>query len=295
MGLNKEEAVKKIEAAEENSEFEVFTGEEHKTYLDNFSKIEVEKRIGDEISKVHTQYDNDIHAILGERKESTEKTYDFMKRKITELKEASGGTDELKSKIKKLEEDLKNKSGDEQLKKDYENLKKTYNEDKAAWEAKTQEFMTNQDLMKIEIQLDAAAGKLKFKEEIPESLRALAIQNAKAKLIKQGKMVEKKLVFVGEDGQTLVNKDNALNPFTAEEMMARELKDVLGERKVITGTGVKPTITEKDGKKSVSISIPDTVRTKEGLSRYLFALGLNRNSEEYKLAYAEYSENLPHE
>ena len=294
MGLNKEDAVKKIESTEGEVEFEVRTSDEHKTYLDNYAKAEVENRIGAEISKVHSQYDADIESILGVRKAGDQKTYDFLKEQLTSLKAATGQTDRFKTKVSELEEALKNKSGDEQLKKDYNSLKELYNEDKAKWDTKTQEFITSQELMKIEIQLDNAAQRLKFKEEIPATVREVMIKNAVDKLVKQGKIAENQLIFTDSEGKTALNKENNLNPYTADEMLTRELKDIIGESKTITKPQTKPEIKEVDGKKVVPISLPDSVRFKEDLSGYLMSLGLDRNSEEYKIAYAEYSDKLPH-
>ena len=293
MGLKKDEALKKINESKDES-FEVFTEQEHTTYLDNFAKTEVEKRIGDEISKVHSQYDNDAFEILGERKAGNEKTYNFLKRKLRELKESAGGSQVHLDRIAQLEADLKNKSGDEQLKKDYEQIRKTYNEEKQTWEKKIQDYEASQQSMKIEIQLDAALPKLKFSDQIPENVRNIMIQAAKSKLLQSGKIVDGQLIFVDKDGATLRNKNNALNPYTAEEMLTAELKDILGEKKVVPGTGVKPEIVkDKDGKETINVSVPDSVKTKEDLSKYLMSLGLNRNSKEYQLAYQEYSEKLP--
>ena len=293
MGLNKEAAVKKITDSEDES-FEVFTEPEHTTYLDNYAKTEVEKRIGTEISRVHSQYDDDIFEITRERKDGSEKTYDFIKRKVKALKELSGNSETLKSQIKQLEEDLKNKSGDEQLKKDYEQLKTDYNTDKETWNKKTQEHLTSQETMKVELQLDHAASRLKYKEDIPESLRSLAVQNAKNNLLKAGKIVDGKLIFLDDKGVTRTNKDNALNPYTAEELLTIELKDVIGEKKVITGTGVKPEIVKVDGEETINVSMPDSVRYKEDVSHELKRQGLDRNSKEYSMAYAKYSKDLPH-
>lgn len=292
MGLKKDEALKKINESKDES-FEVFTEPEHITYLDNFAKTEVEKRIGEEISKVHSQYDNDAFEILGERKAGNEKTYNFLKRKLKELKDAAGSSQVHLDHIKQLEDDLKNKSGDEQLKKDYEQLRKTYNDDKQSWDTKTQEYIRSQEAMQVEIQLDNAIPKLKFSDKIPETVRDVMIRSAKAKLLQSGKIVDKQLIFLDKDGATLRNKNNALNPFTAEEMLTAELKDILGETRVIPGTGVKPEVVkDKDGKETINISIPDTVRTKEELTKYLMSLGLPRNSNEYIVAYKEYSEQL---
>ena len=295
MRINKDEAIKKINEAQENSEFDVFAGDEHTTYLDNFAKTEVEKRMKSEVKDIHDKYDDDFESIFGERREEgKERSYDFFKRKLSELKSAVGSSTELNKKIKQLEDDLKNKSGDEQLRKDYDKLKGDYNTDKENWDKKTQEYISSQEAMKVEIQLDSAAAKLQFKEEIPQSVRSILIDNAKAKLLQSGKVIDKELIFVDSEGATLRNKNNALNPYTADELLKIELKDVLGEKTVIQGTGVKPALQkDKDGKDTITVSVPDSVKSKVNLSDHLMSIGLTQDSKEYQLAYEKYSEGLP--
>ena len=180
MGINKEEALKKINEAEENSEFEVFTSPEYKSFLENYAESEVSKRIDGEVLKIHNQYDQDIFELTGLKRDTNEKTYDFNKRIISELKENAKGVPELQDKIKKLEDDLKNKAGDEQLKKDYEALKEQIQDDKKSWDEEKKGFESTQELMKKEIVIDNALTQLTLKPDdvVSKKLKELAIKDA---------------------------------------------------------------------------------------------------------------------
>jgi hypothetical protein len=81
-----------------------------KNYETNVIPTKVQAEIGAKIKAVHDQYDNDLLELLGEKKAPNEKTYDFMKRKLSELKaKKSGGNDDpvLADQIKELTAKLK--------------------------------------------------------------------------------------------------------------------------------------------------------------------------------------------
>lgn len=93
------------------------TTEEEQQFLANYEKTtlptKVQEAIGAKIKEVHDQYDNDLFELTGERKQPNEKTYDFMKRKLNDLKaQAKGaGKDDpvLADQIKDLQTKLKEK------------------------------------------------------------------------------------------------------------------------------------------------------------------------------------------
>jgi hypothetical protein len=102
-----------------------------------------------------------------------------------------------------------------------------------------------------------------------------------------------------KDGVPMRNPHNALNPYTADEILRERLKDVLDTgRKAEGGPGVSDEIVkeyDKSGKiVKIALIIPDSVKTKEDLSKFLVSQKLLRGSQEYIKAYAEYSENLPY-
>ncbi len=86
MGYSKEEAIKKIEEQQGDSpSFEIFTSEEHVTFLENHVTDQLDKSIGDNaqggektairkafdssLYKVHQQYEDDLFEKTGIRKE----------------------------------------------------------------------------------------------------------------------------------------------------------------------------------------------------------------------------------
>ena len=79
-----------------------------KEVLKNFADSEFDKRVGNKISELHTRYDEDIFEVLGERKKTDQKSYDYVKQIAGELKElrsknGSGSSERIKT----LENELK--------------------------------------------------------------------------------------------------------------------------------------------------------------------------------------------
>lgn len=90
------------------------TKDEETQYITNYETNvipgKVQAEIGAKIKAVHDQYDQDLFTLLGEKKLPTEKTYDFMKRKLAELtaKKGAGNDDPvLADQIKDLTAKLK--------------------------------------------------------------------------------------------------------------------------------------------------------------------------------------------
>ncbi|MCK5603079.1 hypothetical protein KAR91_14440, partial [Candidatus Pacearchaeota archaeon] len=110
--MNKEEALKKVTEGE--GDFKVFTETEHKEFLDNLRdtepfKKEIDKRLGD----VHKMYDDDLFTITGKRKDTNQRTFDFMKSEYQVLIDSQ---EELKTKNAELEKAVNDGSGAEALK-----------------------------------------------------------------------------------------------------------------------------------------------------------------------------------
>jgi len=294
MGKSKDEALKIIQESD-SPEFEVFTIDEHKTFLENYEKDAVDKQLKSRVSEIHQQYDDDLFKLTGKRKAPNQKTYNFLDEIMNDLEEKAKNAPLLQAQIDQLKDDIKNGKGAEQISKDLESVKKQYADDKKKWDDEKSELLTGKQEMQLSNELDKALVGFKYKESIPEDVRNIMIRSAKEKLVKSAKIVDNQLIFIDKEGATIRNKDNALNPFTAAEMLREELKSIIGEERKIEGTGVKPEITGEGDKKDIHISIPPTIRTKEELSEFLLNKGLTRDSEEYKIAYAKYSGNLKYE
>lgn len=288
--MEKDKALEKINASDSN-DFEVFTKDEHTTYLENFKKQEVDPLVSKSVSEIHKRYDDDMFELFGERKENDEKTYNFLKRKVTELKTQTGESEKLQNKIKELEETIKNGNGDELLKKQLEEVREKYKEEQEGWKEKEKEFLTTIETNKLDMELDKAMIGLKFKDDISQDIKDVFIGKVKADLIKNARFVDNTLVFVGEDGQTLVNKENALNPYTAKEMMEKNLEGILTKVEKQNGPP-KPKTKIVDGNEVIDLPDPQA-KTREEVTQYLIDNGVPRNSKRYGELYKDFTKGLP--
>ena len=119
MGQVKKEEVAAILEKIDAEEVIIRTIEEEKEFTDNILKNavepEIDKRIGERISEIHTRYDNDIFTITGLKKEPNQKTYEFNKEVLTKLTQEKKRYGDLQREHEKLKE-LKSKGSDDTLK-----------------------------------------------------------------------------------------------------------------------------------------------------------------------------------
>ena len=289
--MKKDEAILKINESD-NDDFEVFTTDEHTTYLENFKKQTVDSEVAQNVSEIHKRYDDDAFEMFGKRKASDQKTYNFIKEEVQSLKEQSKSSEPLKLKITELEAAIKNNTGDEMLKKELQTVRDEYSKEKGVWEDKEKSYNTNLDTYKLETELDKAMIGLKFKEDLPQDIKDVFIGKVKADLVKSARFVDSKMIFIDSEGKTLVNKDNALNPFTASEMMSKGLESILSKAEVQNGLK-KPLKTEiKDGKEVIVLDNPNAT-SREEVTKYLIESGIPRSSKDYGMYYKEFTKDLP--
>lgn len=95
-----------VQKALESTGMIIRSKEQDEAYVN--AKVEplVEVKIKDQIKSVHEKYDQDLLELTGDRKKPEEKTYDFLKRKIAEIKASKGGDDVDKDKLKSLQDSL---------------------------------------------------------------------------------------------------------------------------------------------------------------------------------------------
>ncbi len=293
MGINKEEAQKKIQDSKE-TEFEVFEGEEHKKFLDNFK----ETVIAPKIKEVHDKYDVDIKEVTGIDREGNEKSYNYLKRAGGVLKEKADKVTEFETKVTELEGKIKSGSGDEQLKtkleqaeSDLTNAKKLFTDEKETWKKEKLSLETSHARSGMSNILDRALVGIKFKDGMTEDIVKMVVDAKKDKLLESAHIVEGKMIFKDAEGNTLINTDKGYNPFTPEEMLRSELNDIIDEGRKIPGTGVVPKIEKnKDGKKTVNYVPADSVKTKDDLTLDLAEKGFVQGTPEHAVAWAEHSD-----
>ena len=288
--MTKEEALAKISESE-NSDFEVFATEEHKTYLDNFVKTKIEEAKSEVTRNIHGDYDKTLNELFGTDRNPNEKTYNFLKRKFNDLTEASKSAEPLKAQIADLEQKLKDGSGDELLKKELDTVRAKYKEEQDKWSSHNLEWEQKIKNLQLSNEIDKAMVGLKFKSDIPDNVRDTFVEKVKADLIRTAELVDGNLIFKDESGQTLVNKDNALNPYTANELLKSNLESILDAGKKVDSTP-KPKVRYIDGKEELVLVNPNA-KSRQEVTQYLRENGIKNGTKEYSEAYAAFTEHLP--
>jgi len=289
--LSKEEALQKI--TEGNGDFQVFTHEEHESFLNNLKDTEVFKQqIDGRVREIYQRIDSDVSSITGEEKGSDEKTYDYVKRQLSTL---SSNAKELAAKKAELEKAVNDKSGEQTLdllRGELESMKKKHQVFKEEADKKYGELEQSGVQMRIQHEFDRSMTGLKFKDAaiIPEDVRNAMINNAKAELAKSASFVEGKLVFLDAEGKIM--RDENLNVLTPKDILSEKLKSIIDMGRKQEGVDIKEPVEKVNGKTVVNIVLPESVKTNVDLTRYLMEVGLKRDTDDYRAAYAKFSEKL---
>lgn len=223
---------------------------------------DVAGEIGKKTSEIYQKFDQltkdatGVERLMGS---TPEKTYDYLPRAIQEMKKSLGDNESLKTQIQsltaekeRLEGELAKGAGAEvqrqldQTKAELANTKAQYNTLQSQMAEREKTHQAEIFGIRVDNDLSIASQGMKFKTEIPASVQTILLQNAYTKIkgmspdyIDDGKG-GKRLVFRGQDGAVLNNPENQLNPYTAGELLERELKDVLASKREVPGGGTKP-------------------------------------------------------
>lgn len=294
--MDKTEALKYIET-KGDSKYIVRTEDEEKVFLENYGLKVEEEKIKPQVRKIYDQYEGDILSVSGIKKESGEKAYDYAKRVIGEFKTKSERTDAIEKEMSSLKEQIKAGTGDKKLLADLEAVQKAYKELGDTKDKEIGTLKSEYEKFKVRSEISSALSGMVFKKNIPESALKAFTDQVINELTNIASLQDGKLVFM-KDGVPMRNAHNALNPYTAKELLEEKMKDIrdIG-RQVNGGPDISKEITkefDKTGKVTkIAMIIPDAVKTKVDLSEYLVKAGLLRGTEEYNLAYKEYSASLP--
>ena len=216
-----------------------------KAAIVELSKNDEAQVIGQRVGEIYGGLDNDILSASGIAKNGTEKTYDYAKRVIGEIKGQAAQVTTLQSQITELTNEktrlqgiIDNGGADEETKRqltqtkaDLENVRNQYNELKTNYDNEKAEHEKTLFNVKLDGEFRTATNGLKFKADLPESARGVLLDQAIAKV--KGMNPEyidngaggKVLGFM-ENGAVMRNPNNALRPYTAAELIARELTNM---------------------------------------------------------------------
>ena len=232
--------------------------DEQKTAIVEMSENDETAVIGQKTGEIYGGLDADILAASGIAKNGAEKTYDYAKRVIGEIKGQAGNAAELQTRVSELEKekarlesviakggaDAETKRQLEQAKADLANVTKEFTDLKTKYDTAKSEHEKALFGMKIDGEFAKATAGLKFKADLPASVTSVLTEQAIAKV----KAMNPEYIDDGNGGKTLAfmengavkrNPENNLRPFTAAELVAKELSTmgVLETGRKQTGAG----------------------------------------------------------
>ena len=270
--------------------------------IEQMSRNDEETLIGKRIGEIHQQYDKTIFETTGIARNGDEKSYKYLERAAKSLREKVQNADSLNDKIAALEkekEELKKKiteGGGEELQAVNAELAKTkqqYNALKKQMDEREGEYKKQLFDVQVGFDMSQAVSGLKLRADIPEAAARVLMESAvnKVKTAYTPEYVEtngvKKLVFKDENGVTLNNPQNSLEPYTAKELLQNELKTmgILDEGRKQTGGGTHGGSGGSGGGSSVDISGAKTqVEANDMIKAALGRQGLIYGTSEYQAA-----------
>lgn len=246
-----------------------------KNLINNKAEVIYKDKIGDEVKNIYSQFDNDAFSIIGEKPQvdengrATQKTYDFFKEKLTELKNLRGQKDSLNKDTKVQEllgqiENLKQEGGAKHVQEVFDAAKQT-------WETERQDLISKLEQSKgatIDFQkktaINDAIRQIKFNPDTSESIRKMVIENAERQLISNSKFEDGKLIFTDAEGKPAIDTAT-YQPKTALQMLTSmdAIKDISLKDGGKKGGGAKPTITGSiqttsvEGKDTKKLVLPE--------------------------------------
>lgn len=268
------------------------------------SKNDEDVVIGNRFREVYNQLDATIAKETGIARNGDEKTYLYLERAARVLAAKANSVDGLNQKINDLtkEKDKLQKAleegGDEATKKqlaqatkDLDAVRKQYDALKNDFDQQKQQHEKELFGVRVDNELAGAKAGLKFKAEFPQAATDTLLQQAlntvkamNPEYIDDGKG-GKRLVFKGQDGEIARNPENHLEPYTAEELLRKELKamGILDEGRQQQGGGTHAPAGGGNGGSVVDVSMARTQNeAQEIIAKQLMQNGLINGSKEFQ-------------
>ena len=292
-----------IEMLNNNSATAALT-EAQKAAIAELSKNDEATVIGTKIGALHGQYDTDIFNITNTPKNNGEKSYDYLKRILSDYKNKADATSAIQTKldaankeVSELKTKIEKGSQDAVLKQQLRDAQNQVIQLQSQLTKKQEELTTKEAEYKSEIksaQVDFAftnaVSGIKFKDGVSESVQKILINAAKNEILAKGTpdFIEgsdgnKKFVLRDENNNTINNPKNNLNPYTLKELiMETSLKDVIDTGKQQPGGGTKPIMTNNGAAGTLDLSgIATQVAADSAIEKYLLASGVTRDNPEF--------------
>lgn len=264
--------------------------------------------IAQKTGKIYGDLDADILSATGVAKNGTEKTYDYVKRVLSEFKTKAEGATTLQAQIDSLTKekvrlekaiadgatDAETAKALKQAKADLTAVTTQFNDLKTKFDQAEQTHNTELFGIRVETALQTATAGLKFKAGLPESATKVLLSQAIDKIkgmnpefIDDGKG-GKMLAFKDETGAIMRNPNNQLNPYTPGDLLTRELETMgildKGRQAAGGGTGA-PGGNGGNGGATFDVTGAKTrVEAYDAIANALFAQGLQAGTEKFDAA-----------
>ena len=271
------------------------------------SKNDEEAVIGNRFREVYNKLDETIARETGIARNGDEKTYVYLERAAKAVKAQADKVDGLQTKVNELtnERNRLQKAIDEgtvdeqtkkqlaQAQKDLAAITEQFNTLKADKDKMAQTHAKEIMDVRIENELAQASAGIKFKAELPQqavdTLLQQTIQRVKGMTpdyIDDGKG-GKRLVFKDAQGAIMRNPEKQLEPYTAGELLQRELKamGILDEGRKAAGGGTEPPAGGGGAGAVVDVSAARTqTEAQEIIAQDLMKQGMTNGSKEFQEA-----------
>lgn len=273
------------------------------------SKNDEEVTIGQRFSEVYNRMDATIAEATGIARNGDEKTYNYLARAAKQLAEKANSVDGLNDRIATLtkERDKLQKAladgGDETTKrqlaqaiKDLDGVRAQYDTLKAEYDKAKSDHAAELLGVRIDNELAGASAGLKFKAEFPQAAVDTLVRQAVSTVkgmspeyVDDGKGGQR-LVFRNAAGETMRNPENHQEPYTAAELVAKELKamGILDEGRKVEGAGTRQPSGGGGGKGGSLVDVSAARTQSEAtdlIARQLMSDGLIKGSAEYQDAF----------
>lgn len=284
--------------------------EEQMTAIATLSQNDEEVTIGNRFREVYNRLDDTIASSTGIARNGDEKTYNYLERAAKAIKAEADKVSGLQVKVNeltnekaRLEKAIQEGTADEQTRKqlaqaqkDLSNITEQFNTLKGERDSLVQQHANELMGLRIDNELSQAVAGIKFKAEFPKQAVDTLLQQTITRI--KGMQPEyvdngqggKRLVFKGADGAILRNQENGLQPYTAGELLAKELKamGIVDEGRKATGGGTTAPAGGGGGTAVVDVSSARTqTEAHDIIARALMAQGMTNGSKEFQAAMTE--------
>lgn len=289
------------------------TSESFTTLLNNRADVLYKEKIGDEVKKIHSQYDKDMFEILGEQPGvnedgSKQKSYEKLKSLLVDYKSLREKKDSLTkdAELKALQDQiakLKTEGGAKHVQEVFDQAKATWEQQKSDYESKiTDANKANEDFQKKSVIAQALSG-IKFNPDVSDTVRNVLVQQEEQRLLQNSKIENGKVIFLDSEGKVAIDPATH-SPMDASQMISTSdvIKEISLKSDNNKGGGAQPEIkgsivtTTVEGKDTKKLNIPQgSFKSRsefiEVAEKALLDSGLTRRDPDWdKLKTAAYKE-----